>query len=72
LGIRHLARQDQNPEIVKMWPEWWEESPPDASGHPVIATKEKPDGAISRILPWAARPPVRAHGLARSASSLAL
>jgi len=72
LAIRHLARQDQNPEVAKMWPEWWEGSPPDACGHPVIVIEEKLDGAISRILPWAARPPVHAHGLARSASSLAL
>jgi hypothetical protein len=70
LAIRHLARHDQNPEVAKMWPEWWEGSPPDASGHPAI--EEKLDGAISGILSWAARPPVHAHGLARSASSPAL
>jgi len=73
LGIRHLARQDQNPEVAKMWPEWWEGSPPDAGGHPVIEEKvEKLDSAISGVLSWAARPPVHAPGLARKASSLAL
>ena len=67
LGIRHLARQDQNPEVAKMWPEWWEGSPPDASGHPV--REEKVESAISGILSWAARTPAHAPGLARSASS---
>lgn len=70
LAIRHLARQDQNPEVAKMWPEWWDGSPPDAGGHPAI--EEKLDNAISGLLSWAARPPVHAPGLARSASSPAL
>jgi len=66
LAIRHLARQDQDPEVENMWPEWWEKSPPDSRGHPVI--DDRHDSAISRILAWATTPPAQAPGLARSTS----
>jgi len=70
VAIRHLARQDQNPEVEKMWPEWWEESPPDAWGHPVM--NDRLDSAMSRIRSWAATPAAHAPGLAGAASSVAL
>jgi hypothetical protein len=70
LALRHLARQDQNPEMAKMWPEWWEEAPPDDWGHPVI--EERLEGALSRIISWAATPPAHAPGLVSAASSLPL
>ena len=69
LAIRHLARRDQDPEVEKMWPEWWEGSPPDTWGHPVI--EERLDKAVSRILSWATTPPAHVPGLARSASNFA-
>lgn len=70
VAIRHLARQDQDPELEKMWPEWWEGSPPDAWGHPV--TDERIESAISRIVSWVATPGAHAPGLAGAASSVAL
>lgn len=69
LAIRHLARQDQDPEVEKMWPEWWERPPPEAWGHPVV--EEKLDRAVSRILSWATTAPAHASGFARSASRFA-
>jgi hypothetical protein len=70
VAIRHLARQDQDPEVEKMWPEWWEGSPPDAWGHPV--KEERLNSAISRILSWAEAPPAHAAGPARGMGRLAL
>jgi hypothetical protein len=70
VAIRHLARRDQDPEVEKMWPEWWEGSPPDAWGHPVI--EERLESAISRIVSWAATSPTHVPGLAGAASRVAL
>mgnify|MGYP001764016957 CR=1 FL=1 len=70
VAIRHLARQDQDPEVEKMWPEWWEDTPPDDWGHPVL--EERLERAVSRILSWTAAPPADAPGLAGAASRVAL
>ena len=70
LAIRHLARRDQDPEVEKMWPEWWEESPPDSRGHPVM--DDRLDRAISRILSWAETPAAHAPGMARSVGNYGL
>ena len=70
LAIRHLARKDQDPEVEKMWPEWWEESPPDAWGHPVM--DDRLDSVISRILSWAETPAAHAPGMARSVGNYGL
>jgi hypothetical protein len=69
LAIRHLARNDQDPEVEKMWPEWWEGPPPEDWGHPVM--EERIARVSSRILSWAGGPPAQAPGLARAACGMA-
>jgi hypothetical protein len=68
-AIRHLARQHRDPEVEKMWPEWWEGTPPEDRGHPAV--QDQLEGAISRILSWAEAPAAHAHGLARAGSPFA-